>query len=119
VDAPVCGSDGVTYRNRCSLQKAACSDRGLGVVCAGFCPAASRRGLLAEDGAHEAACSGWKCPADFAPVCADDGVTYSKLCSLRRVNCKLGASAKLLHTGRCFADPTTRRCSNVCELSYK
>jgi hypothetical protein len=41
------------------------------------------------------------CPANFAPVCGSDGVTYSNECSLEIENCKSSGQVTLRQQGEC------------------
>merc|ERR1712128_250718 len=79
---PVCGSDGVTYGNRC-LAKAACQLDGL---TPGACTCKPNPGGF--------------CIANWAPVCGSDGVTYGNQCKAR-LACKLDGSTP----GACTCTP--------------
>ncbi len=72
---PVCGDDGVTYRNACELECA-----GVGLAQPGECPG--------DPG-------GCECPDEDDPVCGVDGVTYRNECLMACMD------VEGLHPGRC------------------
>ena len=78
--APVCGSDGNTYANRCVLERISCL-RGLNLKIehAGECGQIERRSA-------ESDCPRF-CHRMFAPVCGSDGETYPNSCVLRVTAC--------------------------------
>ena len=119
--APVCGSDGETYTNECTLQRANCyklpGTRKVtkdhegeclapGISCtleflllnisiiSFICIPTSKKG---ED------CP-TSCPYNFAPICGSDGETYSNECALRDANCgRITSNLEIVHQGECEA----------------
>ncbi|XP_075980677.1 thrombin inhibitor rhodniin-like isoform X2 [Anticarsia gemmatalis] len=88
---PVCGSDGVTYSTKCTLEcKAYESGRPITVKHEGPCESSARQ-------TREAVCP---CTYEYRPVCGNDGKTYPNKCAL---NCekKSNPSLKVAHEGRC------------------
>lgn len=99
---PVCGSNGKTYLNKCSLNIANCildeDDTKITMVSEGVC----------KNTCIDA------CPAANYEVCGTDGRTYPSPCALAQAACRLksagvGKELKMEHTGYCMSS-----CERVC-----
>lgn len=88
---PVCGSDGKTYGNSCSLDRAKCTNKNLKIVKNGKCEANAPK--LPSN------CSG-PCPENSKPVCGSDGKTYGNSCSFNRAKCS-NKKLKIVKQGEC------------------
>ena len=81
---PVCGSDGVTYSNKCNMEYTGCKE--------------SRDVTVQKFGK----CCPEFCTEDYTPVCGSDGVTYSNRCDLERAICDRDDDGlSLSHKGEC------------------
>jgi len=85
---PICGSDGVTYSNRCELENVACKSPEVKVAYEGECKA-------------KIECPNF-CTRELMPLCGSDGVTYSNRCHWESVACK-SPEVKVAYEGRCKA----------------
>ncbi|XP_037778320.1 four-domain proteases inhibitor-like [Penaeus monodon] len=79
---PVCGSDDVTYSNKCELELADCLSDGEITL------------------AHNGEC-GSECPEEWVPVCGTDGVTQANLCFLELASAQ-DDDLQLAYPGECL-----------------
>jgi len=93
----VCGSDGETYRNECSLEQAACREggRGLEVAYTGRCTTVPVRSSRPPQAGCEV------CQRIFRPVCASDGATYTNECEVRARACSHKIGLVVVKQGAC------------------
>merc|ERR1711962_718912 len=85
---PVCGSNGITYPNACSLKVAVCeSNPDLTVAHKGWC------GQMKD-------CPKY-CTQEFDPVCGSDGITYPNPCSLKVAVCETNPNLSVAYKGWC------------------
>ncbi|KAM5152096.1 tomoregulin-2 isoform 1-T2 [Mantella aurantiaca] len=132
---PVCGSNGVTFRNECYLRGAACKQQSeILVVSEGSCVAEGGSG--SGDGANEGSgetsqketstcdiCQfGAECDEDaedvwcvcnidcshisFNPVCASDGKSYDNPCQIKEASCQKQEKIEVKYLGRCQENTT-------------
>lgn len=85
---PVCGTDGITYRNACALVRMNCLDFGKNVR------------LF-----HYNSCGNCNFKCDdanvFSPVCGSDGITYQNKCALYQTACFLKQPIFIVSDGKC------------------
>ncbi|KAI8483022.1 hypothetical protein Bbelb_391780 [Branchiostoma belcheri] len=103
---PVCGSDGETYSNECSLKVHACQLGGdkLTMVSRGECPEVMSRSQPAIEN-RNAVCVAERrgCPRIYKPVCGSDKHTYPNECELCRkmAEAAVKTEIRVRHEGEC------------------
>ena len=107
---PVCGSNGITYRNECIMKKIACEEQlNIELHMTGTCPQDAEEEEQNEENEIKAKDNEVEdldekcrplCPRHLLPVCASNGKTYNNECEMKAAICR-DESIKKLHEGSC------------------
>ncbi|XP_020299873.1 agrin-like isoform X1 [Pseudomyrmex gracilis] len=106
---PVCARGGTTYTSMCELKRQACLTKSnIEVAYVGICgsrgPCSEKVcqwGAICAENGDTAVCECPTCPAEFQPVCGDDGISYGNECKLRLEACQHRREIRILYQGQC------------------
>lgn len=110
---PLCGSDGVTYGNKCAFKAAQCTNPDLTIVSEGECdpmPAAAEGNAGYQNFDQEPLelvvdcrqAPAIPCTAEYVPVCGSDNVSYGNLCMFKSAQCT-NPELTMISEGECPA----------------
>ncbi|CAI2356607.1 unnamed protein product [Caenorhabditis sp. 36 PRJEB53466] len=133
---PLCGTNGITYTNACSLQKEICDNPNstvevayTGMCCDTSCPLdfspvcdkhnVTVGEVLMKDYDGEC-CRTDNCDfAAFSPICDTEGVTHANECLMNRNACiqlkKYGKTVQVAYQGQCCYQPCEEEIAPVCD----
>ncbi|XP_030290340.1 follistatin-related protein 3 isoform X2 [Sparus aurata] len=124
----VCGSDGKSYRDECTLLMARCMGHpDLEVMYQGdckkscsnvVCPGTHTCVTDQTNSAHCVMCRTTPCQISMLSeqaICGNDNITYPSACHLRRATCFLGRSIGVRHYGHCNNPPRKANNSDASE----
>lgn len=66
-----------------------------------FCSQVCQWGAICAENGGNAVCECPTCPAEFQPVCGDDGISYGNECKLRLEACQHRREIRVLYQGLC------------------
>ncbi|XP_051154479.1 agrin-like isoform X3 [Leptopilina boulardi] len=106
---PVCAKGGRTYPSLCELKQQACLTKSnIDLAYTGNCGSKSpclskvcQWGAVCAENGDTATCECPTCPAEFQPVCGNDGISYGNECKLRLEACQHRREIRVLYTGLC------------------
>ncbi|ODN03364.1 Agrin [Orchesella cincta] len=105
---PVCGSNGVNYKNKCELDREACRlGRNITVRYEGKCDpcedilCTSPQVCHLDEGRRAVCRCSEVCTMDFNPVCGSDGKTYANECVMRQEGCRSRRDLRIIYRGKC------------------
>lgn len=128
IDAPVCGSDGMSYANVCYFEEAQCNNPGLAVVLKALCPEDRAFNLEynplagaaaggSDSSSSTSACDAIMCADVDDPVCTTDG-TMKNSCFFKKEQCKTPHVELLSSRGPCEPIAIMPRCPATCTQEY-
>ncbi|XP_041364649.1 follistatin-A-like [Gigantopelta aegis] len=125
---PVCGTDGRSYRNYCSILKQNCRhNTDVRLAYQGTCKRSCehvkcflKNKVCLEDQNRLPHCVHCNINCDMAKenyICGEDSVTYNSYCHLVAAICKKGRAIRIAYSGICRANAS---CDSIpCPYSYK
>ncbi|XP_010156484.1 PREDICTED: double-headed protease inhibitor, submandibular gland-like [Eurypyga helias] len=90
---PICGTNGITYRNKCSFCSAVVNGLDVNVLRNGECNQ--------HIDCNEQKGSNLACTLDYNPICGSDGKTYGNKCQFCSAVSRSRGSLFLRHQGEC------------------
>ncbi|XP_023288194.1 agrin [Orussus abietinus] len=106
---PVCARGGTTYTSLCEMKRQACLMKSsVELAYTGACgsrgPCSEKIcqwGAVCAETGGTAVCECPTCPAEFQPVCGNDGISYGNECKLRLEACQHRREIQVLYQGLC------------------
>jgi len=90
IHKPVCGSNGVTYSNKCILEIAQCESSSIiNITHYGTCKDKNTENCKK------------RCNKIYRPLCGSDGETYNNKCLLEKAKCETGRAITVRSNGKC------------------
>jgi len=113
----VCGSDGITYKNKFLMEQANCnSEQNITMSSKGE----YTKGKL--DMKIPTSCP-MICPPVYKPVCANDGIIYPSICHMQNEFCRSKKMLRGVDHQICLYRPhenrISARCSMICQRDYR